>query len=226
MTRLISEPMFSISLSIACFGIGKWLQKKIPSPLVNPLVIAWLIMLSIILVLPMTLEEYMQGGAMINMFIMPVTGILALKIYQQWSLLKSVLLPVLAGSFAGALTSLTCVLGLCHIFGIAPTLTISLAPKSATTAIALELAEKYGGVGAITAFAVLITGISSALLGPVLIQVLKLKDPVAMGVAMGASGHAVGTAKALELGEVQGAMSGVSICLTGIFTSILCVVVL
>jgi putative effector of murein hydrolase len=225
-THILSEPVLSIALSILCFGIGKWCQTHFPSPLVNPLVIAWLMMLSIILVSPMTLEQYMQGGTMINMFSMPVTILLALKIYQQWSLLKSALIPVLVGCFAGALVSLIGVLGLCHILGIVPALTISLVPKSTTTAIAMELAEKYGGVGAIAAFAVLITGISSALLGPVLIQVLKLKDPVAMGVAMGVSGHVVGTAKALELGDVQGAMSGVAICLTGIFTSILCVVLL
>jgi putative effector of murein hydrolase len=88
------------------------------------------------------------------------------------------------------------------------------------------LQREYGGVGSIAAFAVLITGISSALLGPVLIQALKLKDTVAVGVALGVSGHVIGTAKAMELGEVQGAVSGVAICLTGIFTSILCVVVL
>ena len=135
------------------------------------------------------------------------------------------IVPVAIGCAAGSAVSVFSTWGLCRLFGIDGAVTASLLPKSVTTAIALELVEKNGGVAGIAAPAVIVTGIFSAVFSPFMIKTLRLKDPVAAGVAMGASGHAIGTAAALELGETQGAMSGIAIGIMGIITSIIFVMV-
>jgi putative effector of murein hydrolase len=151
----------------------------------------------------------------------PVTVILALRIYRQRALFRAIVVPFLAGCAAGSAASMFSVFLFCRIFGIDETVTVSLIPKSVTTAIALELAQKNGGIQGIAATAVIVTGVSSAAFSPFFVKLFKLKDPAAVGAAFGASGHAIGTAAALELGETQGAMSGIAISLMGIITSII-----
>jgi putative effector of murein hydrolase len=221
MDYLLSLPLCGILISIVCYAIGIQAGKLIRSPLTNPMVIANTLIILVIVFTPLTLEQYMAGGNMITLFIVPVTVILALRIYRQRALFRANALPILAGCIAGSAASLFSALLLCRLFAIDGAVTVSLLPKSVTTAIALELARNHGGIPGIAATAVIITGVTSAAFSPFMVKLFKLKDPVATGVAFGASGHAVGTAAALELGETEGAMAGIAISLMGVFTSLI-----
>jgi putative effector of murein hydrolase len=219
--NLLSLPVCGILVSIICYAIGVRVRKLIPSPLANPMVIANILIILVITLSPLTLEQYMAGGRVITMFIVPVTVILALRIYRQRALLRANAIPILAGCIAGSAASLFSVLLLCRLFVIDKAITVSLLPKSVTTAIALELAQKNGGIPEIAATAVIITGVCGAAFSPFFVKLFRLKDPVATGLACGVSGHAIGTAAALELGETQGAMGGIAISLAGIITSLI-----
>jgi putative effector of murein hydrolase len=221
MDAFLSLPAAGIIASVVCFGIGCRIRDRLSSPLANPLVIANVLIILVVLFTPLTIERYKRGGDTITMFIVPVTVILALRIYRQWDLLKANIVPVFAGCLAGSLTSVGSVLGLCRFFAIDRVVTASLLPKSVTTAIALELSARGGGLPGLAISAVIVTGVSSAVLSPFLVKALRLKDPLAAGIAIGTSGHAIGTSAALELGEVEGAMSGLAMALSGIITSLL-----
>ena len=152
------------------------------------------------------------------MFLAPATACLAVSIYSQRNLLKKNLFPVLAGSAAGSAASMGCVWLLCRLFRVEDSFTASLLPKSVTTPIAMGVAEQLGGVVPVTVAAVIFTGILGAVLAPALIRLFRVKDPVAAGLAIGACSHAVGTSKALELGEAEGAMSSIAIGVCGLMT--------
>jgi putative effector of murein hydrolase len=214
-----------ILISIACYAIGVQVRKWLPAPFTNPLVIANALVILIIVFSPLTLEQYMAGGKVITLFIVPVTVILALRIYRQRRLLRANLIPVIAGCAAGSAASFFSVRLLCRVFAIDQTTAVSLLPKSVTTAIALELAGNNGGLPGLAAAAVIVTGVFSAAFSPFFARVFRLKDPVALGLACGASGHAIGTAAALEMGEIQGAMAGIAIGLMGIATTVIFMVV-
>jgi putative effector of murein hydrolase len=188
------------------------------------MLIANVLVILVIIYTPVTLEQYLAGGNIITMFIGPVTVILALRIYHQRSLLRANIIPILGGCIAGSAASLFSVLFLCRLFEISEVLTVSMLPKSVTTAIALELSGKNGGLAGVTISAVIITGTFSSAFSPFFIKLFRLKDPVAAGIAMGSSGHAIGTAAALELGETEGAMSGLALSITGIITSLIFVI--
>jgi putative effector of murein hydrolase len=218
--EILSSPICGILVSLACYLIGITIRKHVHSPLANPLMIANLLLILIVLLSPIGIAEYRRGGNFIIMFMVPVTVLLALKIYNQRDKLKANIIPILVGCVVGSVSALASTWGLCKIFGLDSSIIISLMPRSVTTAIALDLSEKNGGFPGITAMAVIITGIFSAFISPIIIKTFKLKDPIAAGIAIGASGHAIGTSAALELGETEGAMSGLAIGLVGIITSV------
>ena len=226
MEQLLSLPLSGILITIACYMIGAVINRTIQSPLANPMVIANILIVLIILYTPLTLEQYLAGGNIITLFIGPVTVIIALRIYRQRAQLKANIIPIFGGCFAGAAASLASTWALCKLFELDRVLTVSMLPKSATTAIALELSRNGGGLGGLTISAVIITGISSAVFAPFFIKTFRLKDPIAAGIAVGTSGHAIGTATAIELGETEGAMSGLAIGVTGIITSVMCIFLL
>ena len=155
------------------------------------------------------------------MMLGPVTAVLALNIYHQRTLLREYFWPVLAGCLAGTLTSVGSILLLCRLLALESPVTASLLPKSVTTAIAVAIADSGGGIQSITVAAVLIAGVVGAIFAPLFARLFRITDPVAEGVAIGACSHALGTSKAMELGQLQGAMSSISLCVCGIMTSIL-----
>ena len=218
---ILTSPFFGLTLTAAAWCAGCWLQKKTGLLLCNPLLIAAALIIAALSLLRIPYESYALGGDFIKLMLGPVTAVLALNIYNQRDILRENFLPVLAGCLAGSLTSVGSVLLLCRLFRVEETLTASLLPKSVTTAIAIGVAESQGGVGGIAAAAVIITGLIGAVLAPLLARVFHVTQPVAEGLAIGACSHALGTARAMEIGQVQGAMSSIAICVCGIMTSVL-----
>lgn len=217
---ITASPLFGIVLCIATFQIGHLIQKKTKLALANPFVIAVILCIAALVVLDIPYENFAVGGNIVNMLLGPATAVLALNIYNQYDVLKRHFVPVLVGCTAGSLFSVGSVLLLCHLFGLDDTITAALLPKSCTTPIALGIAESHGGIAAIAMVAVLITGFMGTLCAPLFAKLMHVTDPVAEGLAIGASSHALGTAKATEIGEVQGAMSGIAIGVCGLITVI------
>lgn len=218
---ILTSPFFGLALSIAAWCGGLWLQKKTKWVLCNPLLIASLVVIAILAVFHIPLADYNQGGDIIKLMLGPVTAVLALNIYDERKVLKEYFFPVLAGCLVGSMASLGSVLLLCRLFALEDMLTASLLPKSVTTAIAVGIAESQGGMAGIAAAAVVLAGVVGAVFAPLFAKWFRVTDPVAQGLATGACSHALGTAKAMEMGELQGAMSSIAICVCGIFTSIL-----
>ena len=218
---VFSSPFFGITISIVAYSIGVWLNKKTKMALINPLLISYVIIIPLLILLNIPLAWYKRGGDIINMFLSPATAVLAITVYRQRKLLKDHILSVIVGSIAGSLTSLLVVYALCRLLLMPDEITVSLLPKSITTPMAIAVLESLGGIEAVTVLAVIITGISGNILGPILIKVFRIKNEIAQGMAMGAASHAVGTSKAIELGEVQGALSSIALVMSGIITVIL-----
>ena len=216
--QITSSPMFGVALCIVTFAAGVALNRKLRSPIVNPLLIAIGLTIAVLEVFHIPLENFDKGGDVVSMFLGPATAALALSIYRQLELLKKNFLPIFLGCLAGCVTSMGSVYLLCRLFGLDDSLTASLLPKSVTTPIAVSIAEPAGGVVPVTVVAVIGTGILGSILAPYLIRIFRISDPVAAGLAIGASSHAVGTSKAIEIGEVEGAMSGLAIGICGIVT--------
>ena len=218
---VFSSPFFGITISIVAYSIGVWLNKKTKMALINPLLISYVIIIPLLILLNIPLEWYKRGGDIINMFLSPATAVLAITVYRQRKLLKDHILSVIVGSIAGSLTSILVVYALCRLLLMPDEITVSMLPKSITTPMAIAVSESLGGIEAVTVLAVIITGISGNILGPILIKVFRIKNEIAQGMAMGAASHAVGTSKAIELGEVQGALSSIALVMSGIITVIL-----
>ena len=218
LSELVSSPFFGIALSIVAFSIGVWIQKKTGLVICNPLIIAIVLVSGVLLLFKIPYESYNEGGSIINMFLAPATSCLAVSVYTRVELLKKNWLPILAGCAAGSLTSMGSVFLLCRLFGLDEAMTYSLLPKSVTTPIAVGIAEGHGGISSITVAAVILTGIMGSILAPFLIRIFRVKDAMTAGLAIGACSHAVGTSKAIEIGETEGAMSGLAIGICGIVT--------
>ena len=221
MDAILNTNYFGLVLCIGTYLIGVWVQKKTKWLLANPLLIAVLLSVAVILLLDIPYEFFAKGGSIIQMMLGPVTALLALGIYNQRAVLKEYFIPVLAGCFAGSVTSIVSVLGLCRVFGVDKAVTAALMPKSCTTPIALSIAESHGGLAAIAAFAVMIAGVTGALCAPLFSKWFGIKDPVAQGLATGACSHALGTTRAREMGEIQGAVSSIAIGVCGLISVVL-----
>lgn len=218
MSELFASPFFGIALSILAFWVGVRIQKKTGLVVCNPLLIGIVLVVGVLLLFRIPYESYHQGGEIINMFLAPATACLAVAIYGKIRILKENWLPILVGCVVGSASSMGSILLLCRLFGLDAAMTASLLPKSVTTPIAMELSAQAGGIPAVTVAAVIFTGILGAILAPLLVKLFRVEDPVCRGVAIGTSSHAIGTTKALEMGELEGAMSGVSIGVAGIST--------
>lgn len=221
MLELLESPFFGVALSILAFWVGVRIQKKTGLVLCNPLLIGIVLTAGVLLLFHIPYESYNQGGELINLFLSPATACLAVAIYGKRQILKENWLPILVGCAAGSAASMGSILLLCRLFGLDEAITASLLPKSVTTPIAISVSQAHGGIGSITVVAVLITGIFGSIAAPLLIKLFRVKDPMAAGLAIGACSHAVGTSRALELGETEGAMSGLAIGVCGIVTVVL-----
>lgn len=220
MSELWGSQAFGITLTVLAYWIGVKIQKKTGLVICNGMMIAVILVIVVLKAFHIPYEDYYVGGSIINMFLGPSTACLAVSIYSKLDLLKKNALPVMLGCIAGVVTSIGSILIMCRLFGLDRAMTISMLPKSVTTPIAVAVSDGSGGVTAITVAAVCCTGILGNLIAPILVKLFRVKNPVAIGLGIGACSHAVGTAKALEMGETQGAMSGLAIGLCGVLTSL------
>ncbi|MDD2458067.1 MAG: LrgB family protein [Eubacteriales bacterium] len=218
MTDVLATPVFGVLISLLAFEIGLWLNRKTQLSLLNPLLIAVALVILLIQLTPLTLEDYNRGGQIISFLLAPATVALAIPLYKSIRLLKESPGPILAGVVAGSLLSLLSIIFLSKLFHLSQELLLSMMPKSVTTPIGIALSEQLGGLPQVTVAAIVVTGIFGAVLAQPLFRILKITDPVAQGIAIGTASHVLGTAKALEIGETEGAMSGLSISLAGLAT--------
>jgi len=220
-SEIFASPFFGIALCILTFEIGVWIEARTKIAVANPLLIAVILCIAVIEVFSIPLASFNVGGEVITVFLGPATAVLALAVYLQLARLKKYFVPVLAGTIVGSVVSVTSAYFLCQWFGLDRTLTKSMVVKSVTTPFAMAISQNIGGIPSVSVAAVVLTGILGAVFAPLLIKLFHVTHPIAQGVAIGTSSHAVGTSKAIVLGEVQGAMSGVSIGLAGVVTVIL-----
>ena len=218
MTDFFSSPFFGIFLSILTFEIGRTLQKKTGAVICNPLLIAIVLIIGVLLIFKIPYEAYEQGGSVINMCLAPATACLAVSIYNKIEILKEHWLPILVGCTCGSLTSMVSVYILCQAFHLDEKMTVALLPKSVTLPIAMGIVESHDGLIPITIVAIVFTGMLGSLAAPLLIKLFRVKDPAVAGLSIGACSHAVGTSRALQIGETEGAMSGLAIGICGLLT--------
>jgi len=218
MMDVLVTPVFGVLISLLAFEIGLWLNRKTRLSLLNPLLIAVALVILLIQLTPLTLEDYNHGGQIISFVLAPATVALAIPLYKSIRLLKESPGPILTGIVAGSLLSLLSIIFLSKLFHLSQELLLSMLPKSVTTPIGIALSEQLGGLPQVTVAAIIVTGIFGAVLAQPLFRILKITDPVAKGIAIGTASHVLGTAKALEIGETEGAMSGLSISLAGLAT--------
>lgn len=222
---LCNTPLFGIVLCTGAYLLGQWIDGKCGHRAWStPALLSMVLCAAALLVFDIPLEWFNQGGDLINLLLGPATAMLALPIYNQRKVLKQNFWPVAVGCAAGCVANALSVTLLCRVFGLSDLLTHTLLPKSVTTPIALALCGQAGGVPSITVAAVMLTGALGMAFAPTLVKVFRLQDPVQVGVAIGTSSHVIGTSRAMELGEIQGAMSSVSVGVAGLFTVALALV--
>lgn len=217
---VMNSTYFGVVLSLICYWIALWISAKVKNTLCNPLLVASIMIIAFLCLFGIDYETYDLGASKLTYFLNLSTVCLAVPLYRQFEVLKSNLKAILLGIFAGCTACMITIVGLAAVFSFSPELTASVLPKSITTAIAIGLSEEVGGLSAITVACVVFTGIFGACTASTFFKLFRIEEPVAQGLAAGASAHAIGTSRALELGEIQGAMSSLAIVVTGIMTVI------
>lgn len=221
MSEFINTPLFGILLSIIAFEIGVWINKKTKISLLNPMLIGIVLVIGFLMVCNIKYESYKLGGDYISFFLAPATVALAVPLYKQLDKLKANWLPILVGIFVGSVSSIISVIVLAKFAGISQNVLVSITPKSITIPMGIEVSRLLGGLPAITVASIMITGITGAIISPIVCKLCHITDPVAQGVATGTASHAVGTSRMMEIGEIQGAMSSLSIGVAGVITAVL-----
>lgn len=209
---------FGVALSFLAYGIGLFLKNKLKLSLFNPLLISIAITVGVLLLANIKYEYYYEGAKNISFLLTPATVCLAIPLYEQFEILKKNVTAILIGIISGVLTSLCCILGMVTLFHMDHKQYVSLLPKSITTAIGIGVSEELGGYVAITTSIIIMTGVFGNVIGELVLKLFRIKEPVAKGIALGTASHAIGTAKAMELGEIEGALSSLSIVVSGIIT--------
>ena len=222
MNDLFESSMFAgVTISLLAYLTGTVLKKKLKLPIFNPLLVSIILTMIVLVVADIDYDVYNKGASYLSWLLTPATVCLAIPLYEQWNLLKKYYQAVILGIAAGVLTSLTTVFVLAKLMGLDHKEYVTLLPKSITTAIGMGVSEELGGYVTITVAVIVVTGVFGNIFGELICKIFKITHPISKGLAFGSSSHAIGTAKAIELGEVEGAMSGLAIAVTGIMTVIL-----
>ena len=215
---LETSVFFGVVLSVLAYGVGTWLYKKFRLAVFNPLLISVILVIVFLKISGVSYEVYNTGAQYISYLLTPATVCLAIPLYEQITLLKKNYKAIVLGIAAGVITSLCSVLVMALIFELNHSYYVTLLPKSITTAIAMGVSEELGGYVTLTVAVIIVTGILGNMIGEIVCRVFRIREPIAKGVALGTSAHAIGTARAMEMGDVEGAISGLSIAVAGLMT--------
>ena len=215
---LQNSVFFGVFISIITYEIGVLIKKKLKIAIFNPLLISMALIIIFLLIFHVDYDTYESGAKYLSYFLTPATVALAVPLYEQIEPLKKNWKAILAGIFAGAMTSALCVLVLSLIFKLSHKQYVTLLPKSITTAIGMGLSEELGGIVTITVAVIIVTGVIGNMFAENICKLFHISDPVAKGVGIGSASHAMGTSKAMEMGEIEGAMSSLSIAVSGLLT--------
>lgn len=219
MKELISEALFfGPALSLLAYEAGLIVKRKFKLAILNPLLIATTIIIGVLAVAGIEYEKYNESAKYISYFLTPATVALAVPLYEQLSLLKKHFAAVMSGIIAGVMASMISILLLSKLFGLTHEQYVTLLPKSITTAIGMGVSEEMGGIVTITVAVIIITGIVGGITAEFVYKIFRITEPVAKGLALGTSAHAMGTSKAMEMGDVEGAMSSLAIAVAGLLT--------
>ncbi len=215
---IINSLFFGTTISLAAYEIGLLLKKKFRLAILNPLLIGTVCVMALLVLFKVEYRHYNESAKYLSYLLTPATVCLAVPLYQQIELLKKNLKAVLGGIAAGVFTSLLGILLLSRLFALSHEQYVTLLPKSITTAIGMGISEELGGIQTITVAVVIITGILGNVIAEFVCKVFRIQEPVAKGLALGTASHAIGTAKAMEMGEIEGAMSSLAIAVAGLLT--------
>lgn len=227
MTQLLNDFLsgsaaWGVLLTLAAFALGALINKLTGKAIFNPLLLGSIFVIVFLSVCKIPYADYKVSAAPVNYLLLPATVALAIPLYEKIDLLKENAAAIIAGISVGTLVSLGSALALALALDLTREQYATLLPKSVTTAISMDVAAELGGIAALTGAIVIVTGIVGALLAETVCKVFHITDPIAKGVGIGTAAHAVGTSKALQMGEVEGAMSGLSIAVAGVLTAVLC----
>lgn len=219
MSEMISNSMFfGAIVSLAGYELGLLINRKFQKAIFNPLLIAVIFIICVLLLLDINYKDYYQGGKYLSYLLTPTTVCLAIPLYQQFELLKKNIKAISIGIFSGVLASMSSIFVLSLLFGLNHQQYVTLLPKSITTAIGIGISEELGGMMTISVASIIITGILGNMIAPSICKMFCIHEPIAKGVAIGTASHAIGTTKAMEMGEIEGAMSSLAIAVAGLMT--------
>ncbi|MGL5695266.1 MAG: LrgB family protein [Peptostreptococcaceae bacterium] len=221
MYNVLETPIFGIVATVIFFNLGVYVQNKTKNPIYNPLLIAIIGVILFLSLSKIPYENYKIGADVINYLLGPVTVVLAIPLYKQFDLLKKHFVEIIIGIVSGVIVSLVSIIIVGKLTNANIDIINSLIPKSITTPMGIALTNTIEGIESITVVSIILTGILGAIIAPTVFKIGKIKHPVAKGIALGTSAHALGTTKALEIGEVEGAMSSLSIGIAGMITVII-----
>lgn len=209
---------FGVAVSLVGYVIGVQLKKKFKLAVLNPLMISIIFVVGVVLLFKLDYPSYKKQAEILNYLLTPATIALAIPLYQQLSLLRKNLLAVICGIISGVFASMSSVLAMSVLFSLSHEDFVTLLPKSITTAIGMGVSEELGGIQTITVAVIIVTGVLGNVIGEGVCKLFRITEPISRGLALGTSAHAIGTAKALEMGEIEGAMSSLSIAVAGLLT--------
>lgn len=215
-----SSAYAGVTISLISYGLGNFLKKKTGLGLFNPLLISMIVTMVFLLGCGIDYNTYNEGAKYLSWLLTPATVCLAIPLYEEWELLKSNAKAVVIGIFSGVITSLVTVFVLAKLMGLSHESYVTLLPKSITTAIGMGVSQELGGYVTITVAVIVITGVLGNILAEIIFKLFRIHEPISKGLALGTAAHAIGTAKAMEIGEIEGAMSSLSIAVAGILTVI------
>lgn len=222
MNNLFSNSVtMGVVLSFLAYEIGVYIKTKTQKNIFNPLLISIVIVIVVLLIFDIDYDSYNQSAKYISYLLTPATVSLAIPLYRQLDLLKQNFISIIIGILSGVLTSLVSILGMSMAFRLTHKEYITLLPKSITTAIGMGVSEELGGYITITIVVIIITGILGNMIGAFACKLFRIKNSISRGLALGTSSHAIGTTKAMEMGEIEGAMSSLSIVVAGLLTVLL-----
>lgn len=218
MISYFETPIFGIAITIIAFYFSLYISKRFKLSILNPVLVSTIIIIGFLMLFKIDYSIYNQGGSLITFFLGPATVVLAVPLFNQINLLKKHLLPILIGIFSGCVVGIVSIIGLSKLFKLDKNLILSLIPKSTTSAIAIDISKEIGGNQSLTVIFVVMTGVIGYIIVEKILDIFKINNKIAKGIAIGTSSHATGTAKAMELGEVEGAMSSLAIGVAGLIT--------